>query len=60
MSMAYYTSKIKEICDSFASIDVNFEEDEMVQVCLGGLASKFGPFQMTVCMRENTPSFFDL
>ena len=35
LSMADYTSKIKEICDSLASIDVNIEESEMVQVCLG-------------------------
>ena len=52
--------KIKDIYDSLASIDVNIEESEMVQVCLGGLASKFGAFRTTVCTRENTPSFFDL
>ena len=58
--MADYTSKIKDICDSLASIDVKIEEGEMVQVCLGGLASKFGAFRTAVCTRENTPSFFDL
>ena len=42
MSVADYTSKIKDICDSLASIDVNVEEGEMVQICLGALASKFG------------------
>ena len=60
LSVADYTSKIKDICDSLASIDVNIEEGEMVQVCLGGLASKFGAFRTAVCTRENTPSFFDL
>ena len=44
MSVTDYTSKIKDICDSRATIDVNFEEGEMVQICLGGLASKFGAF----------------
>ena len=44
LSVADYTSKIKDICDSLASIDVNIEESEMVQVYLGGLASKFGAF----------------
>ena len=58
--MADYTSKIKDICDSLASIDVNVEEGEMVQICLGGLASKFKAFQTAVCTRENMPSFFDL
>ena len=58
--MAYYTSKIKDIRDSLASVDVNVEEDEMVQICLRGLASKFGAVRTTMCMRENTPSFFDL
>ena len=32
----------------------------MVQIYLGGLASKFGAFRTVVCTRENTPSFFDL
>ena len=32
MSVADYTSKVKEICDSLASVNVNVEEDEMVQV----------------------------
>ena len=32
----------------------------MVQICLGGLVSKFGAFRTAVCTRENTPSFFDL
>ena len=51
---------IKDICDSLASIYVNVEEGEMVQICLGGLASKFGAFQTVGCTRENTPLFFDL
>ena len=58
--MADYTSKIKDICDSLASIDVNIKEGEMVQLCLRGLASKFGAFRTVVCTWENTSSFFDL
>ena len=60
MSMVDYTSKIKEIYESLAFVNVNVEEGEMVQVCLGGLVSKFGAFRMAVCTRENTPSFFEL
>ena len=60
LSVTDYTSKIKDICDSLASIDVNIEEGEMVHVCLGGLASKFGVFQTAMCTRENTSSFFNL
>ena len=60
LSVADYTSKTKDICDSLASIDVNVEEGDMVQICLGGLASKFGAFRTAVCTRENTPSFFDV
>ena len=60
MSVIDYTSKIKDICDSLASIDVNVKEVEMVQICLGGLASKFGAFRTALCTRENTPLFFDL
>jgi hypothetical protein len=58
--VADYTLKINEICDSLASIDVNIDESEKVQICLGGLASKFGAFRTAVCTREATPSFFDL
>ena len=32
MSVANYTTHIKEICDSLASINVTIEEDDMVQV----------------------------
>ena len=32
LSVADYTSKIKDICDSLASIEVNVEESEMVQI----------------------------
>ena len=60
ITVADYTSKIKDISDYLASIGVNIEEGEMVQICLGGLASKFGAFRTVVCRMENTPSFFDL
>ena len=38
MSVVDYTSKIKEIHDSLGSINGTVEEDEMLQVYLGGLA----------------------
>ena len=34
------------------------EEDEMVQVCLLGLALKFGAFRTSVYTRENLSSIF--
>ena len=51
---------MKDICDSLTSVVVNVKEEEMVQVCLGGLALKFRAFRTTVCTRENTTLFFDL
>ena len=60
MSVADYSLKIKDICDSLASIDVNVEEGNMVHMCLGGLVSKFRAFLTTVCTWENTPSFFEI
>jgi hypothetical protein len=60
LSVADYTLKINEICNSLALIDVNIDESEKVQIYLGGLASKFGAFRTAVCTREATPSFFDL
>ena len=40
LSVADCTSKIKDICDSLASIDVNVEEEEMVQICLGAYMTR--------------------
>ena len=60
MSVSDYTAKIKSICDSLGSININVDEDEMVQVCLGGLIQRFNPLRMTTLARENPPSFFNL
>ena len=45
MSVTDYTTKIKEICDALGSINVTMEEDEMVQICLGGLTQRYGKFR---------------
>ena len=58
--VADYTFKIKDISDSLSYINVMVDEDEMVQVCVGGLAHQFGSFQTDICTREKSPSFFDL
>ena len=60
MSVSDYTIKIKSICDSLGSINVNVDEDEMVQVCLGGLAQRFNLLRMEILASENPPLFFDL
>ena len=60
MSMSDYTAKIKSICDSLGSINVNIDDDEMVQICLGGLAPRFGAMRTSILAREKSPSFFDL
>jgi hypothetical protein len=58
--VADYSLKISEICKSLTLVDVNIDESEKVQICLGGLALKFGAFRTAVRTRETTPSFFDL
>ena len=60
MSITNYTTKIKQFCDSLGSINMTVEEDEIMQICLGGLAQKNKLIQMAICMREKPPSFFDL
>ena len=60
MSITTYTLKIKELCDSLGSISVNVDDDEMVQICHGGLALRFGAMRTAVLAREKSPSFFDL
>ena len=60
MSVSYYTTKIKSICDSLGSINVNIDDDQMVQICLGGLAPRFGAMRTAVLAREKSTSFFEL
>ena len=38
MKVTNYTMKIKEIYDAFRSINVMVDEDEIIQICLGGIA----------------------
>ena len=60
MSVLDYTAKIKSICDSLGSININVDEDEIVQVCLGNLAQRFNPLRTTIVARETPPSFINL
>ena len=60
MSITTYTLKIKELCDFLDSISVNVDDDEMVQICLDGLALGFGTMRTAVLAREKSPSFFEL
>ena len=55
-----YTTKVKEIGDALGSINVIVDEDEMVQICLDGLAQRYGPIRTAICTREKPPSFFNL
>ena len=60
MSVSDYTAKIKSICNSLGSINVNIDDDEMVQICLGGIPPRFGTMRTVILAREKSPSFFDL
>ena len=51
MSVSNYTAKIKSICDSLGSININIEEDKMVQVCLGVLAQRLDPLWTAILAR---------
>ena len=59
MSISSYTLKIK-LCESLGSNNVNFDDGEMVQICLGDLAPLFDAIRSVVLTRENPPSSFDL
>ena len=60
MSVTDYTTKVKEIYDAIESINVTVDEDEIVQICLDGLAQRYGPIRTAICTREKPPSFFNL
>ena len=57
MLIASCTLKIKEICDSIGSTNVNIDHDEMVQICLSNLAPWFCAIRLVFLKRENPPSF---
>ena len=60
MLIGSYTFKIKELCDSLGSINVNIDDDEMVQICLSGFAPRFNTISSAILTREKSPSCFDL
>ena len=60
MSVTDYTTKVKEICDALGSINVTLDEEEMIQICLSGLAQRYEPIWTAICTREKPPSFLDL
>ena len=59
-SITSYTLKIKELYDSLCSINANVDDEKVVQICLGGLAPRFGTMWTIVLARENLASFFDI
>ena len=58
--MTNYTTNIKEIGDALGSINVAVDGEEMVLICLGGLAQRYGSIRTTICRREKPSTFFDL
>ena len=51
MLVTDYTTKVKEICDALGFINVIVDEDEMVQICLGGLVQRYEPIQTVIRTR---------
>ncbi|MCO5551964.1 hypothetical protein L7F22_005471 [Adiantum nelumboides] len=60
LSINDYTLKIKGIVESLASIGVQVEDDDKVEVCLCGLTPAYKQFKTSIQTRENIPYFADL
>ena len=60
MSITGYTLRIMGLCDALGLINVVIDDEEMVQLCLGGLAPRFSSIRSSILARENTPSLLDL
>ncbi|MCO5554111.1 hypothetical protein L7F22_007637 [Adiantum nelumboides] len=60
ISINDYTLKIKGIVESLASISVQVEDDDKVEVCLHGLTPVYKQFKTSIQTRENIPCFADL
>ena len=55
-----YALKIKSICESLASINVNVEDDDKVEICLRGLGPQYKSFKTSILTRDSIPSFPNL
>ncbi|MCO5612416.1 hypothetical protein L7F22_066683 [Adiantum nelumboides] len=55
-----YTLKIKGIVESLASIGVQVEDDDKVEVCLRGLTPAYKQFKTSIQTKENILCFADL
>ncbi|MCO5548992.1 hypothetical protein L7F22_002458 [Adiantum nelumboides] len=60
LSINDYTLKIKGIVESLASIGVQVEDNDKVEVCLRGLTPAYKQFKTSIQTRENIHSFADL
>ncbi|MCO5547346.1 hypothetical protein L7F22_000795 [Adiantum nelumboides] len=60
LSINDYTLKIKGIVESLASIGVQVEDDDKVEVCLHVLMPAYKQFKTSIQTRENIPYFSDL
>ncbi|MCO5612602.1 hypothetical protein L7F22_066870 [Adiantum nelumboides] len=60
LSINDYTLKIKGIVESLASIGVQVEDDDKVEVCLRGLMPAYKQFKTSIQTRKNIPCFADL
>ncbi|MCO5569975.1 hypothetical protein L7F22_023689 [Adiantum nelumboides] len=60
LSINDYTLKIKGIVESLASIGVQVEDDDKVEVCLRGLTLAYKQIKTFIQTRENIPCFADL
>ena len=56
MSVTHHTLQMKDLCDSFGSINIVVYDDEMVHIYLGSLKHKYGVFRTTIT-RENLKLF---
>ncbi|MCO5570891.1 hypothetical protein L7F22_024620 [Adiantum nelumboides] len=60
LSINDYTRKIKGIVESLASIGVQVDDDDKVEVSLCGLTPTYKQFKTSIQTRENIPCFVDL
>ncbi|MCO5568795.1 hypothetical protein L7F22_022495 [Adiantum nelumboides] len=60
LSINDYTLKIKGIIESLASIGVQVEDDDKVEVCMHGLMPAYKQFKTSIQTRKNIPYFVDL
>jgi hypothetical protein len=60
MNISDYSTKVKNLAESFASIRAPVDDEDLVVVTLNGFGNNYSQFCTSIAVRETFPDFQDL